>query len=88
VDKLDPGRKVVWKSLGEFPYWEGTTVTWELSPTPPDSAVQGTRLLFRHAGFSDDYKDWIYASVNYTWGQVLGRLRAYAETGEPQPYFP
>ena len=25
-------------------------------------------------------------SVNFTWGQVVGRLKAYAETGTPQPF--
>lgn len=34
VDQLDPGRRIAWTCLTEFPmtrYWEGTTVTWELS---------------------------------------------------------
>ena len=88
VDELDPERKVVWASLGDFPLWAGTTVTWELAHTPDDAPMKGTRVLFRHAGFSDEYAGWMYASVNYTWGQVLARLRGYAETGEPQPYFP
>lgn len=25
--------------------------------------------------------------MNYTWGQIVGRLKAYAETGKPDPYF-
>jgi uncharacterized protein YndB with AHSA1/START domain len=88
VQELETGRRVVWSCQGEFPYWEGTTITWELEPPPPDAGTAGTRLVFRHSGFSDEYAGWIYASVNFTWGQVIGRLRAYAETGEPQPYFP
>jgi hypothetical protein len=28
------------------------------------------------------------AHVNFIWGQVVGRLKAYAETGQPQPFFP
>jgi hypothetical protein len=28
-----------------------------------------------------------YAHVNWVWGQIVGRLKAYAETGQPQPFF-
>ena len=55
----------------------------ELRPTPNAGE---TSLLFRHAGFGDDYGDEQYAHVNWVWGQI-GRLKAYAETGQPQPFF-
>jgi hypothetical protein len=25
-------------------------------------------------------------TVNYTWGQVVGRLKAFVESGRPQPF--
>jgi len=28
------------------------------------------------------------ASVNYTWGRIVGRLKKYVETGEVVPFFP
>jgi hypothetical protein len=43
--------------------------------------------MFQHTGWADDYPDRDYASVNFVWGQVLGRLKAYVETGTPQPLF-
>jgi hypothetical protein len=51
----------------------------------PDGA--GTRLLFRHAGWPDDYSEQEFASVNFVWGQILARLKGYCETGRPQPFF-
>jgi len=84
IDTLDPGKRVAWASLGEFPYWAGTTITWELAPGPDGT---GTRLLFRHAGWPDDYPEQEFASVNFVWGQVLARLKSYCETGQPQPFF-
>jgi uncharacterized protein YndB with AHSA1/START domain len=83
IDRLEPGRLVEWTCLGDYG-WEGTRLTWEIrtAPTPGQ-----TTLMFRHAGFGDDYSDDQYGHVNYTWGQIMGRLKAYAETGQPQPYF-
>jgi uncharacterized protein YndB with AHSA1/START domain len=83
VDELDPGRRVRWTCLGLFPYWEGTTVSWELGPGPDGS---GTHIMFRHEGWADDYPEHDYAGVNFVWGQVVARLKAYAETGESQPF--
>jgi uncharacterized protein YndB with AHSA1/START domain len=82
IETLDPGKRVTWASLGPWPYWDGTTVDWELSGTE----AGGTNVMFRHTGWSDDYPDHDYASVNFVWGQVVGRLKAYAETGQAQPF--
>lgn len=84
IDTLDSGRRVTWISLGDFPYWAGTTITWELAP---GADGVGSKLLFRHAGWPDDYPEAEFASVNFVWGQVLARLKGYCETGRVQPFF-
>jgi uncharacterized protein YndB with AHSA1/START domain len=84
IDELDADKRVVWSCLGDFPYWQGTTIAWELSAGP----AEGTAVMFRHAGWSDEYPDGDYGSVNFTWGLVLGALKAYTETGRPNPALP
>jgi uncharacterized protein YndB with AHSA1/START domain len=84
VDALEDGRLVRWTCLGEFPGWKDTTVTWELAPS---SDGKGTKVVFRHGDLERaGYPAAAFASVNYTWGQVLGRLKSFLETGRPQPF--
>lgn len=82
IDALEPDKRVAWTCLGDFPGWEGTTVSWLLSPAA-DGA--GTSVLFRHGDVSAWPEPGI-ASVNYTWGQIAARLKGYSETGTPQPF--
>jgi hypothetical protein len=83
VDGLEPGKRVGWSCLGDFPFCQGTTVTWELLPAVQGS---GTTVLFRHEGWGPEYPEMEYAHVNFTWGQIVGRLKASCETGQPQPF--
>ena len=84
VDTLEPRKKVVWSTQGGFPGWDGTTVTWDIKP-----ATNGSHeVVFNHEGWPADLPPADLASVNYTWGRVVGRLKKYAETGKPAPYFP
>jgi uncharacterized protein YndB with AHSA1/START domain len=83
VDELRPGRRVLWTALDDFPNWRDTTVSWDLSP------VNGrTEVRFSHDGWPAELPATDLASINYVWGQIVGRLKKYAETGEPDPYFP
>lgn len=82
VDALEPNVKVKWTCLGEFPGWKDTTVTWTLSPA---KNVKGTKVEFRMGDLAG-YPVEEVGTVNYTWGQVVGRLKAYSETGTAQPY--
>jgi uncharacterized protein YndB with AHSA1/START domain len=82
VDALEPGRQVRWACLGDFPHWAGTTVAWDLSAGP----TGGTMVVFRHDGWLDDYPELDYASINYTWGRIVGALKALVETGTSQPF--
>ena len=80
---LSPGERIRWSCLGDFPHWADTTVTWTLSPAPSGS---GTAVAFNHEGWNADFPDYDYARVNYTWGRIVGALKAYAESGKPAPF--
>jgi uncharacterized protein YndB with AHSA1/START domain len=76
------GDRVVWH-VGSFPpWWEGTTVRWEIGDNPDGD---GTRIVMTHIGFDPDNP--VVGRVTMGWGEVLARLRGFAERGEPQPYF-
>jgi uncharacterized protein YndB with AHSA1/START domain len=83
IDGLEPGKRVAWTCQGDFPHWQGTSVTWEMTPVGQGG---GITVLFRHEGWAPDYPEMDYAHVNFVWGQVLGRLKAYCETGKAQPF--
>ena len=85
VEALDRDKRVAWRCDGDFPFWSGTSVEWLLSP---GSTGHGTQVFFRHTGWPADYPEIEHARVNWVWGQVVGRLKAYAESGTPQPFFP
>src|SRR5882762_1600970 len=61
------------------PHWVGTTVRWDV-----DARDGGSTVAFRHAGFDDEEEA---GRVAYTWGQIMTRLKEYAETGRPDPVF-
>ncbi len=83
VAALKPGKLVRWSDAGGFPGWEGTTITWEIV-----SAKDGGHdVRFSHAGWPEALPPSELASVNYTWGRVVGRLKKHVETGESVPYF-
>jgi uncharacterized protein YndB with AHSA1/START domain len=84
VEQLEPDRLVAWQCQGDFPYWTGTRVRWEIRPAQnPDEST----MFFSHTGWPADYPPMEYAHVNFTWGQIVARLKAYVESGQPQPYF-
>ena len=83
VEQLHPGKLVKWSKPAGFPGWESTTVTWEIKP-----AKDGVNeVWFSHAGWPADLPASELASVNYTWGRIVGRLKRHAETGEVVPFF-
>ena len=83
VEELKPGKLVKWSTAGGFPGWEDTTVTWEIKPAKDG----GHEVHFSHAGWPAKQDPSELASANYTWGRIVGRLKKYAETGEPSPFF-
>ncbi len=72
-------RTVLWRTETFPPHWVGTTVRWDV-----DARDDGSTVSFRHAGFSDDEEA---GRVSYTWGQIMVRLKEYAETGRANPVF-
>lgn len=46
IEKLEPGKQVVWSCHGDHPEWAGTALTWN------DSSENGTTVLrFTHSGW-------------------------------------
>ncbi|MFF3057206.1 SRPBCC domain-containing protein [Streptomyces sp. NPDC057909] len=79
-DQADEDR-VVWVNVGAFPpHWAGTTISWDLKETPG-----GTRVAFAHSGFPEGEAE--IPMISETWGLLMTRLKDYAETGEPNPFF-
>lgn len=85
VEALEADRRVTWRCLGDFPDWAGTTVDWSIAANPQ---AGGQLVTFRHSGWPADYPDAEYGLVNYVWGQIVGRLKAYAESGVAGPVYP
>jgi uncharacterized protein YndB with AHSA1/START domain len=81
VDRIEDD-SVAWTCLGKFPFWEGTTVTWTLSP---ETEHGGTNVLFVHAGFSEEQPVFEHGSIAHTWATILDRLQVLAETGAATP---
>lgn len=74
--------RLEWR-VGDFPpWWEGTSVRWELTENPDGP---GTRLLFSHRGYDPDNP--VIPVVTPAWAQIILRLKAYCETGKPDPFF-
>lgn len=78
IERLDPGKRVVWICHGDHPEWAGTVLTWELSPDH-----DGTTLRFTH-GNGKAMTDFC-ALCNSTWGELMYRLRNYEEGRNPGP---
>ena len=72
-------RTVVWRPQTFPPHWVGTTIRWDV-----DASDAGSTVSFRHQGFADDEEA---GRVAYTWGQIMVRLKEYAETGKTDPVF-
>jgi uncharacterized protein YndB with AHSA1/START domain len=78
VDELKPSRSVRLTCSGDHPEWAGTTLEWKIEPTPA-----GSVLRFIHRGWREPTD--FAASCNSMWGNLMFRLKTYAETGRPNP---
>lgn len=80
IEALDPGTRVEWRCVSENDEWTDTTISFELTPKDGKTIVRLTPSGWRAV---TDYQ----AGCNYTWSQILGRMKAYAESGKPSPCF-
>jgi hypothetical protein len=78
----DDAASVEWVTGAFPPWWAGTTIRWDVGPNPD---APGTRLLFSHGGYEPDNP--VIPIVTPAWAQIILRLKGYAETGKPQPFF-
>jgi uncharacterized protein YndB with AHSA1/START domain len=83
-DRLRRPRARVDLQAVAFDAWKGTSVSWDLKPGQDGS----TEVWFSHDGWPAALPAKETASVNVTWGGIVARLKEYAETGKPVPYFP
>jgi len=86
VFRMKPTRSVApelleWECLGDQPEWKGTKLAFRLRPTRQN----GTVLEFAHTGWRDATP--YFSDCENAWPQVLERLKRYAETGKPDPFF-
>ncbi len=81
VGRLQRETEIGWECPGGFPFWEGTTITWVLTPSE-----HGTKVVFRHQGFTEAQPEYDFGSIATTWGQIVTRLKEVVENGgTPNP---
>ena len=80
IEKLEPGKQVVWSCHGDQPEWNGTTLTWNIANE--DGA---TVLRFTQSGWKAMTD--MCAICNSTWGELMYRLKGYLEGKNPGPHW-
>jgi uncharacterized protein YndB with AHSA1/START domain len=78
ASKLINGSAASWECISGPGAAAGSTVTYELS----DTSDGRTAVQLDHAGWPDGHQ--ALATCNTLWGILLGRLKKYAETSQPQ----
>ncbi len=80
IERLEPGKRVVWSCHGDHPEWAGTTLAWSL-----DRENGRTILRLTHGGWKavSDF----CATCNSTWGELMWRLKAALEGHNPGPHW-
>ncbi len=81
VTELDQNEKVRWIFRKGPSHWNGTSVTWQLTPV-----YNGTRVGFTHDGFAQ--ADKVYEQTRGNWQYFLDSLKSYLETGKGTPGLP
>ena len=79
LEVTESGSRVVeWHVPESPPWWQGTTIRFEIS-----EVEAGSSLLFTHAGFEPD--DQIIPVITPAWVRFLDNLVSVAESGQPNP---
>jgi hypothetical protein len=79
VDALAPGRHVAWSALQVPPDWQGTRISFDITPTE-----KSVNLRFSQAGFAHPYEH--FGMFSYLWAQYMRSLKLLAETGAGEPF--
>jgi uncharacterized protein YndB with AHSA1/START domain len=79
VDRLEPDHHVSWSSVQVPSDWEGTQVTFDI--TPEGNTVN---LRFSHIGFASTGGS--FGVTSYSWAQYLRSIKLLLETGEGEPF--
>jgi uncharacterized protein YndB with AHSA1/START domain len=80
IEELEAARRMVWSCLGDPPEWTGTTLSWDLA-----TDGGGTIVRFHHSGWKAVTE--MYAICNSSWGELMHRLKDYAEGRNPGPHW-
>lgn len=80
IEKLEPGKSVVWSCHGDHPEWDGTKLTWSLTKDG-----EGTIVRFKQAGWKAATD--MFAICNSSWGELMYRLKNYVEGRNPGPHW-
>ncbi len=78
---LEVGKKVHWRCRLSPHNWEGSTITWDLTPT-----AKGTRLLFGQHNLTVGATGYRIEETRAGWEYFLESLKSYLETGKGTPY--
>ena len=78
IKKLDSGKQVVMQCHGDHPEWAGTTLTWTIEQ------ADGKSILHLDHGGWKAVTDFC-AGCNSMWGNLMFRLKHFAETGKANP---
>jgi uncharacterized protein YndB with AHSA1/START domain len=81
VDEALKAERLGWHCVGGPPPWIGTDILFRIGDAPEG----GTRVVFDHAGWTDAEE--MVRVVTFGWVEMFQRLKAYAASGQPQPYF-
>ena len=78
IDELKPNEKVRMTCSGDQMEWAGTTLEWLIEP-----GTDGSLLRFNQRGLRELTPFMI--GCNSMWGHLMYRLKAFVETGKPDP---
>jgi uncharacterized protein YndB with AHSA1/START domain len=81
ITDLEVGKKVHWRVRLSPHDWEGSTITWNLTPIS-----KGTRLLFGQQDLFVGATGYSIEETRVGWEYFLLSLKSYLETGKGTPY--
>lgn len=81
ITDLEVGKNVHWRCRLSPHNWEGSTITWDLTPIS-----KGAKLLFGHHNLTVGDTSYSIEETRAGWEYFLLSLKSYLETGKGTPY--